>query len=186
LINQGGDEVRVHAHQRGELGGQRMERAVGRDIADIVNRADIAGLVEEFYRRAFADELLGPIFIDIARVDLAAHLPVMCDFWESALLHTGRYHGNALRPHQRLHAQVALTPTHFQRWLALWSATIDQRHRGERAELAKQTATRIAGALSRRLLGCPAGEVHGPAANLDYCTDNGETSRHPYQGSQPR
>jgi hemoglobin len=99
------------------------------------------------------------IFIDIARVDLAAHLPVMCDFWESALLHTGSYHGNALRPHQRLHAQAALTPTHFQRWLALWSATIDQRHRGERAELAKQAATRIAGALNRRLLGCSAWEV---------------------------
>ena len=125
-------------------------RAPARDIAD---RADIAGVVEAFYRRAFADELLGPIFIDIARMDLPAHLPVMCDFWESALLRTGRYHGNALRPHLQLHAKAGLTPDHFRRWLALWSATVDDRHRGEKAELAKLQATRIAGALSRRLLG---------------------------------
>lgn len=56
---------------------------VRRDIAD---RADIAGLVTAFYRRAFADDTLGPIFVDIAQMDLPAHLPVMCDFWESVLL----------------------------------------------------------------------------------------------------
>ena len=37
---------------------------------DIADRDDITGLVAEFYRRAFADEVLGPIFLDVARVDL--------------------------------------------------------------------------------------------------------------------
>jgi len=32
------------------------------------------------FRRAFADELLEPVFIDVAQLDLDAHLPVMCDF----------------------------------------------------------------------------------------------------------
>ncbi|WP_445189149.1 group III truncated hemoglobin [Pseudonocardia sp. Cha107L01] len=118
---------------------------------DITNRADIAGLVTAFYRRAFADELLGPIFIDIAQVDLVAHLPVMCDFWESALLHTHRYHRNALRPHLQLNAKIELTPALFRRWLELWSATVNERYRGETAELAKVQAIRIAGALNRRL-----------------------------------
>ena len=27
----------------------------------------------------FADELLGPVFLDVARADLAVRLPVMCD-----------------------------------------------------------------------------------------------------------
>jgi hemoglobin len=127
--------------------------APSRDIAD---RADIAGLVSAFYRRAFTDDILGPIFIDIAQMDLPAHLPVMCDFWESVLLRAGLYHRNALRPHLDLNTQVELTPTHFARWLDLWTATVDDRHTGEKAELAKVQATRIAGSLTRRLRGQPA------------------------------
>lgn len=118
---------------------------------DIANRADIDALVAEFYRRAFADEHLGPIFVDVARVDLSAHLPVMGDFWETVLLRAGRYHRNALRPHFALAAQVELTDAHFARWLELWTATVDERHAGTRAHLAKTQATRIAGSIRRRL-----------------------------------
>jgi hemoglobin len=127
-----------------------------RDIAD---RGDIAGLVAEFYRRAFADELLGPVFIDVARVDLSAHLPVMDDFWATVLLRAGLYHRNALRPHLALAAEVDLTDAHFARWLALWTAVIEERHAGPRAELAKTQAARMAGAISRRLSGEQASRV---------------------------
>lgn len=126
---------------------------------DILDRDDIATLVTVFYRRAFADELLGPVFVDIARMDLPAHLPIMCDFWETVLLRTGSYHRNALRPHLALNAKVELTPDHFARWLALWSATVDERHHGPTAELAKVQATRIAGSIGRRLRGQPASEL---------------------------
>ena len=52
---------------------------------DLRGRGDVEALVREFYPRAFADRLLGPVFIDVARMDLPAHLPVMCDFWETVL-----------------------------------------------------------------------------------------------------
>ena len=125
---------------------------------DISDREDISLLVSEFYRRAFADDLLGPVFVGVARVDLSAHL-LMCDFWETVLLCTGRYRRNALRPHVLLDAEVPLTPAHFARWLALWAATVDDRWAGDRAELAKVQATRIAGSISRRLRGQPATEL---------------------------
>ena len=38
--------------------------------ADVADREDISRLVAEFYRRVFAGELLGPVFLDVARVDL--------------------------------------------------------------------------------------------------------------------
>ena len=117
----------------------------------IADRGDIAVLVTAFYRRAFADALLGPIFVDVAKVDISVHLPVMCDFWETVLLRAGRYHRNALRPHLELNSTVELTAAHFERWLALWTATVDERHGGEKAELAKIQAARIAGSISRRL-----------------------------------
>ncbi|MGH3776423.1 MAG: group III truncated hemoglobin [Pseudonocardiaceae bacterium] len=130
--------------------------AASRDIAD---RQDIAGLVTAFYQRVFADYILGPIFIDIAQMDLPAHLPVMCDFWETVLLRAGLYHRNALRPHLDVNSRVELTPAHFARWLDLWTTTVDERHTGEKAELAKVQATRIAGSIGRRLRGQPATEL---------------------------
>ncbi|MGW3248577.1 group III truncated hemoglobin [Streptomyces sp. NPDC001070] len=129
--------------------------ATGRDLA---GRADVEQLVTAFYRRAFADPLIGPVFTEVARMDLAAHLPVMCDFWESVLFAAGRYRRNALAPHLVLHRKAPLRPDHFARWLALWRLTVDGLFRGEKAELAKRQAERIAGSLQRRLGGGQASE----------------------------
>lgn len=126
-------------------------RAVGRP--DLTGRADIEALVRAFYTRAFADPLLGPIFCDVARMDLEAHLPVMCDFWQTVLFRAGLYRRNALRVHADLHALAPLRPEHFARWLTLWNAVVDASYAGEKADLAKTQAGRIAYSISRRLLG---------------------------------
>jgi hemoglobin len=134
--------------------------------ADIADRDDLAALLRDFYGRAFRDELLGPVFVDIAQMNLDAHLPTMCDFWETVLFQAGTYKRNALQPHQRLHTRADLTPTHFARWLTLWKATVDDRHVGEKAELAKLQASRMAGAMSRRITGALPPEAATERAKL--------------------
>lgn len=133
----------------------RVEPRASVPRRDIANRDDLAMLLTDFYGRAFGDDLLGPVFVDIAQMDLAAHLPVICDFWETVLFHGAQYRRNALVPHLRLHATAHLTPAHFDRWLMLWLATVDDRHLGPTAERAKLQATRIAGSMSRRITGLP-------------------------------
>ncbi|MCF3131105.1 group III truncated hemoglobin [Streptomyces olivochromogenes] len=120
---------------------------------DIRGREDVERLVAQFYGAAFADPLLGPVFIDIARMDLAEHLPVMCDFWETVLFRAGLYRRNAFTVHAELHSQASLGGAHFARWLALWTQTVDLLHSGEKAELAKEQARRIAWSLDKRLNG---------------------------------
>lgn len=122
---------------------------------DITGHADVVDLLRDFYGRAFRDDLLGPVFVDVARMDLAAHLPRISAFWETVLFRAGTYRGNALEPHQRLHGKAGLTPAHFDRWLLLWCATVDDRHRGPAAELAKVQAGRMAATMSRRITGTP-------------------------------
>lgn len=122
-------------------------------ISDLRDRDDIASLVGEFYRRAFADPLLGHIFTDIAKMDLEHHLPIMCDFWETVLFQAGLYHRNALQMHYVLNARYPLEQTHFDRWLELWIGNVDEHFAGEKADLAKLQATRIAGSILRRLEG---------------------------------
>jgi truncated hemoglobin YjbI len=121
--------------------------------ADLANRDDVERLVVAFYETAFRDPLVGPIFTDVAHMDLAAHLPIMCDFWETVLFRTGAYRRNALQVHVVLHERHPLTDAHFTRWLQLWTATVDELFAGPAAERAKLQATRIAGSMVRRLAG---------------------------------
>lgn len=141
-----------------------MTDAPGSGRADIADRGDIAALVTDFYTRAFADPLIGPIFTEVARLNLTAHLPIMCDFWETVLFRAGVYHRDALTVHRGLHAKVPLVPAHFDRWLQLWTAAVDDRHAGDTADHAKVQATRIATSISRRLLGASGGQGAGAAA----------------------
>jgi hemoglobin len=121
-------------------------------LVDITDAESIRLLVTEFYSRAFRDELLGPVFVDVAQMDLDAHLPVMVEFWSTVLLGARSYRGGAFAPHARLHAEVPLTRRHFDRWLAIWRSTVDDLFAGAVAEDAKQRAAAIADAFCGRLM----------------------------------
>ena len=120
-------------------------------LVDITDAAGIRRLVTEFYTRAFRDELLGPVFVDVAQMDLDAHLPVMVEFWSSVLLGARSYRGGAFAPHARLHVQIPLTRRHFDRWLAIWNVTVDDLFVGDVADNAKLRAAAIADAFCGRL-----------------------------------
>jgi hemoglobin len=143
-------------------------------VRDIEDRSDCERLVRAFYSRALTDPMIGFIFVDVAKLDVEAHVPVIASFWETILLGAQTYGGGAFRPHAALHARVPLRAGHFQRWLALWRATVDELFAGRRAELAKSHAVRVANAFHGRLEAlsatpspAPLGlsvTLHGPAA----------------------
>src|SRR5215204_6437751 len=124
-------------------------------LHDIESRADCERLVRAFYGRALEDPIIGFIFVDVAKLDLDAHVPRITSFWETILLGAQSYGGGAFRQHAELHAKVALREGHFARWLHLWSGTVDELFAGERAELAKAHALRVGQAFSRRLQSLP-------------------------------
>jgi len=112
--------------------------------ADIADRRDVACLVNVFYDRVKDDELLGPIFNDIAHVDWSTHLPRMYDFWESVLFATATFKGTPLITHRELARRAPLTSAAFDRWIALFHSTVDDLFLGPMAEQAKDSAARIA------------------------------------------
>jgi len=125
------------------------------DLPDIETRADCERLVRAFYSRALADPLIGWLFVDVAKLDLEAHIPVITSFWETILLGAQSYAGGAFAKHAALNARAELKGAHFERWLVLWRATVDELFAGPRAELAKAHASRVAHAFHRRLQGLP-------------------------------
>ena len=119
--------------------------------SDIETRSDCERLVRAFYGRALVDPVIGWIFVDVAQLDVEAHVPQIASFWETILLGARSYGGGAFRPHAALHARVRLRAGHFERWLWLWRTTVDDLFEGERAELAKSHASRVAQAFHARL-----------------------------------
>jgi hemoglobin len=121
------------------------------DVGDIEDRGDCERLVRAFYGRALDDPVIGWIFVDIAKLDVEAHVPKIASFWETILLGARSYSGGAFRPHAALNTRVRLRAGHFERWLWLWNSTVDDLFEGERAELAKAHARRVAQAFKTRL-----------------------------------
>jgi hemoglobin len=115
---------------------------------DIETREDIELLLTRFYDVAIDDAEIGHHF---AGLDLKSHLPVIVDFWEKVLFGRNVYFGNPLFIHQKLHEKSPLTLEHFQRWVAIFSDTVDANFAGEMAENAKLRAKTIAHSLNQRL-----------------------------------
>ncbi|HRE01215.1 MAG TPA: group III truncated hemoglobin, partial [Ilumatobacteraceae bacterium] len=94
----------------------------GRDLDD---PAEIAEMVRRFYADVAQDDLLGPMFNKVARVDWSEHLPKLTAFWCRALLSIPGYQGNPFRQHLLVHARQSFTIPQFVRWLDLFHDTLD-------------------------------------------------------------
>jgi hemoglobin len=111
---------------------------------DISTDVDVKTLIDSFYAKVNEDDTIGFIFRDIAHVDWTHHLPRMYAFWEFLLLGKDTYQGNPMEVHQKLHRKIALTDQHFDRWLELFTQTVDEHFAGLIAEDAKNRAKLIA------------------------------------------
>ena len=119
---------------------------------DIENSEDIMKLIDRFYQQVVKDPVIGHIFTTTIKVNWEKHLPVMYSFWENTLFYTGTYTGNPMLIHQRINQIVHLTNQHFDRWVELFTATVDDQFEGEKAELAKQRAFSIATVMKIKIL----------------------------------
>lgn len=122
---------------------------------DIAGREQIEALVNAFYERARADDVLGFIFNDVARTNWAAHLPKMYAFWETVLFRSGGYTGNPLGAHARLVPLTEMGRPQFDRWLTLFCETVDRLFAGPKAEHIKNAAADMANVIYARINRAP-------------------------------
>lgn len=104
----------------------------------------IRELVHRFYDRIRADDLLGPIFRRVIGDNWGRHLALMCDFWSSVMLSSGRYKGRPIPAHLKI---GGIEPRHFTHWLALFRATTHELFAPALAAVFISRAERIAESL---------------------------------------
>lgn len=118
-----------------------------------VDSVYISRLVDAFYLRIRAHQILGPIFDRAMGDNWDNHLPRMKRFWESVALNTGTYSGKPVPAHQRL---TTVEPMHFGIWLALFRQTLEDTAASQEAvAYFMERAERIAESLQLAMFGFP-------------------------------
>ena len=101
-------------------------------------------MLEIFYRKAFADDLIGHFFTTVVPLDLPTHIPVIAAFWESIIFNTQSYRKNVMQVHEHISSLSHIKRQHLDRWVQLFSETVDETFAGPHAELMKQRARSVA------------------------------------------
>lgn len=109
-------------------------------VKDILTLEDIKNLVDSFYEKVRQDELLGPVFYERIHDRWPQHLEKMYAFWQTVLLHQQAYHGSPFPPH----AQLPINRCHFEKWMEIFTSTVDLLFEGEKANEAKWRAHKMA------------------------------------------
>lgn len=113
---------------------------------DIQTQDDLYILVDEFYKKLFADKRISYIFTEIVPIHmhLEEHLQILVKFWSQAILGTGGYSNNLTQLHLDVDLKSHLTPELFQIWLHHFYTSVDENFKGEKAEQIKTQALSIA------------------------------------------
>jgi len=120
---------------------------------DLDSPGEIAEMVRRFYQDVAQDDLLGPMFNDVAQVDWNEHLPKLTAFWCRALLGLEGYVGNPFRAHSLINDRAPFTAAHFDRWLGLFHDAIELGWTGPNAEHALALAHNVARVHASQLVG---------------------------------
>ena len=111
----------------------------------VIDEAALKQLIERFYARVRADDLIGPLFNE-AVGDWPEHLYKLQSFWSGVMLRSGRYKGRPLPAHIQ-HAD-RISAASFDRWLALWRETTMELFEPAAAAALQKKAGRIAESLN--------------------------------------
>lgn len=113
-------------------------------MRDLETKNDIEDMLQVFYRKAFADDLIGHFFTEVVPLDLETHIPVIAAFWESIIFNTQSYRKNVMQVHEHISSLSPIRKEHLDRWVRLFRETVDETFQGPHAELMKQRAQSVA------------------------------------------
>lgn len=108
-------------------------------MKDISTNDDVKLLVDTFYSRARENNSIGPIFEQFIH-NWDAHHVKLYQFWRTVILRQAAYRAKPVQ----MHFKMALTREHFDIWLEIWTATVDDLFEGKNAEVAKYRGSRMA------------------------------------------
>jgi hemoglobin len=120
-------------------------------MADICDLADIEKVLVHFYDAAIKDDTIGFFFTEVVPLDMQQHIPVIAQFWHSVLFGSSGYRNDVMAMHRVIHNKAAIEKRHLDRWVQLFTGTIDAHFAGDNAERMKQRGRSIATVMDIKL-----------------------------------
>lgn len=124
----------------------------GAGAPQIVTEAQISAMVRRFYALSFEDDMLGPMFRATIE-DFESHYRIVEDFWSHSLLGTDRYRRGTPYSH---HTHLKVEPEHFDRWMAAFTAAVQDTLPPAGVTLALQRAAHMTTSFKAGMLPLPA------------------------------
>lgn len=103
-------------------------------MRDIQDKADIAFLIERFYKKATIDPVIGHFFTTVVQLNWEKHIPLITNFWHTLLFGEPGYTGNPMEAHVKLNKLSPIEKQHFDKWVELWTQTIRENFEGPKAD----------------------------------------------------
>jgi hemoglobin len=109
---------------------------------DVQNQNDLYIIVDEFYKKLFADKRINYIFTEVIPVhkNLEEHLETLVTFWSQAILGTGGYYNNLTQIHLDINSKSHLSKELFEIWLVHFEDAVNENFKGENCERMKNMA----------------------------------------------
>ena len=111
---------------------------------DLDSEQHIRLFIDAFYKKVLKDEVLRPIFIDGAKIDIEAHKSIIVSYWKKLLLGDKHYNRHTMNIHRAVHANTPFTDIAFTRWLSLFCETAELLFAGPYKDRAMTVASIIA------------------------------------------
>lgn len=110
---------------------------------DIENEQDVKLFLDAFYEKVKVDDTIAYLFNEVANLNWDDHMPKIYAFWEVILLGKPGFNGDVMGKHIKLHQKEKLTTEHFDRWIALFTETVNEMYEGSKADEALNRANII-------------------------------------------
>lgn len=110
---------------------------------DLDTPEHIDRMVALFYERILNDPLLAPVFLEVAKINLDEHLPLIAAYWKKMLLGDPAYRRHMMAKHRAVDSKQRLTGAHHERWLGLFLANLDDHFAGPQTDRARRIAGRV-------------------------------------------
>lgn len=120
-------------------------------LPDLDNPQNIDVFVEFFYDKLLSDDLMAPLFLRDAQIEVSSHLATISLYWQKMLWGDKEYATNMMQKHRAIHAKTGFTVTHYQRWLGHFEQTAADNFSGEYTDKALRIANAVIGNMAKRM-----------------------------------
>jgi len=126
---------------------------------DLDTPQNIDSFVASFYEKLLKDDIMAPIFLSDANIDVSAHLPTISLYWQKMLWGDRQYDTNMMKKHRAVNVKKRFKTMHYQRWIGYFEQTAKESFAGEYTEKALRIANAVIHNMESRMV--DAGAVNG-------------------------